>query len=58
MKAKKEMTHEQLMIATIDAVNSHFVPNVDTIKKRVESLVESEYLTRSDEDMERFFYVA
>ena len=58
MKAKKEMMHEQLMIATIDAVKSHFVPIVDTIKKRVESLVESEYLKRSENDKERFIYVA
>ena len=58
MKAKKEMMHEQLMIATIDAVKSHFVPIVDTIKKRVESLVESEYLRRSEMDKERFIYVA
>ncbi|KAJ3517835.1 hypothetical protein NLJ89_g253 [Agrocybe chaxingu] len=54
MKAKKELTYEQLKVATIDAVKSHFVPQVDTIKRRIESLVEQEYLERS-EDKTKYF---
>ncbi|CAA7266377.1 unnamed protein product [Cyclocybe aegerita] len=57
MKAKKELTYEQLKVATIDAVKSHFVPQVDTIKRRIESLVEQEYLERS-EDRTTYLYVA
>jgi cullin-4 len=58
MKGKKEMSYEQLKTATIDAVKNHFVPSVDTIKKRVDSLVESDYLKRSEEDRNFFHYVA
>lgn len=58
MKAKREMTYEQLKAATIDAVKSHFVPQVDAIKKRIDSLVESDYLERSERDKNVFRYVA
>ncbi|TFK38770.1 Cullin-4B [Crucibulum laeve] len=58
MKAKKEMGYEQLKAATIDAVKNHFVPQVDIIKKRIDSLVESDYLERSEEDRSIFHYVA
>jgi cullin-4 len=57
MKAKKEMTYEQLKAATIDEVKKHFVPQVETIKKRIEYLVDQDYLERS-EDKNRFLYVA
>ncbi|KAF9012551.1 Cullin family-domain-containing protein [Cyathus striatus] len=58
MKAKKELTYEQLKAATIDAVKNHFVPSVDVIKKRIDSLVESDYLERSKGDRNKFLYVA
>ena len=58
MKAKKEMAYEQLKVATILAVKSHFVPQVDVIKKRIDSLVENDYLERNKEDKNLFLYVA
>jgi cullin-4 len=58
MKAKKELNYEQLKVATIDAVKNHFVPSVDLIKKSIDSLVDRDYLTRNEEDMSKFVYVA
>ncbi|KAF8060763.1 Cullin family-domain-containing protein [Lyophyllum atratum] len=58
MKARKELTYEQLKTATIEAVKNHFVPAVDAIKKRIDALVETDYLERSSEDKNRFLYVA
>lgn len=58
MKAKKELTYEQLKTATIETVRNHFVPEVTMIKKRIEGLVEQEYLRRDEDDQSRFFYVA
>lgn len=58
MKARKELTYEQLKTTTIDAVKNHFVPTVDAIKKRIDALVESDYLERSPDDKTKFFYVA
>jgi len=58
MKAKKELSYEQLKNETIDAVKSHFVPEVSVIKQRVAGLVEQEYLKRDEDDMNLFVYVA
>ncbi|KAG6909083.1 hypothetical protein DXG01_002064 [Tephrocybe rancida] len=58
MKARKELTYEQIKTTTIEAVKNHFVPTVDAIKKRVDWLVDNDYLKRDPEDKNRFFYVA
>ncbi|KAG5638979.1 hypothetical protein H0H81_008199 [Sphagnurus paluster] len=58
MKARKELSYEQLKAATIDAVKNHFVPAVDVIKKRIDALVESDYLERSPHDKSLFLYIA
>lgn len=58
MKAKKELSHEQLKNETIDAVKSHFVPEVSVIKHRIDGLVEQEYLRRDEEDRNLYIYVA
>ncbi|KAG9310285.1 Cullin-4B [Chiua virens] len=58
MKAKKELTYEALKNQTIDAVKNHFVPEVGVIKARVFQLVDQEYLSRDEEDMNKFIYVA
>ena len=58
MKARKEMTYEHLKAATIDAVKNHFVPQVDIIKRRIDVLVEAEYLERSENDRNRYNYIA
>ena len=58
MKAKKELMYEQLKTATIDAVKNHFVPEVSMIKQRIAVLVEQEYLTRDEDDMNKYIYLA
>ncbi|THG96189.1 hypothetical protein EW026_g5599 [Hermanssonia centrifuga] len=58
MKGKKELQYEQLKTATIDAVKNHFVPDVTSIKQRIDSLVEQDYLRRHDDDMHLLVYVA
>ncbi|KAH9947362.1 Cullin-domain-containing protein [Amylocystis lapponica] len=58
MKARKELHYEALKTATIDAVKSHFVPEVSSIKKRIQGLVEQEYLRRDETDMNLYIYVA
>jgi len=58
MKAKKELLYEQLKNETVDAVKSHFVPEVSVIKQRIAVLVEQEYLRRDEDDMNLYIYVA
>lgn len=58
MKAKKQMTHGQIVNETVLAVQKHFVPSVGAIKERITSLTEQEYMRRDEEDMGLYIYVA
>lgn len=58
MKARKELSYEQLKAETISAVKAHFIPEVSVIKQRIAGLVEQEYLTRDQDDMNVYSYVA
>ncbi|KAN0136347.1 Cullin family domain containing protein [Lactarius tabidus] len=58
MKARKQLTYEQIKTETIEAVRRHFVPDVLSIKQRIDGLVEQEYLRRDEGDRNMFFYVA
>ena len=58
MKANKTMTYEKIKTATIEAVKSHFAPQVGLIKQRVDYLVEAEYLERDRAERNKFHYVA
>ncbi|OSX68038.1 hypothetical protein POSPLADRAFT_1064405 [Postia placenta MAD-698-R-SB12] len=58
MKARKELNYEQLKTETIEAVKKHFVPDVSSIKQRIASLVEQDYLRRDEDDMSKYLYVA
>ncbi|KAH9845832.1 putative cullin family protein [Teratosphaeria destructans] len=49
MKQRKELAHAQLLGETIDQCAKQFRPDVNMIKKRIESLIEREYLERMEE---------
>ena len=58
MKAKKKMTLQLLIDAVVTDVNKRFPPDVKEIKKRMESLIEREFLRRDDDDRNMLHYVA
>ena len=58
MKANQKLMYEEIKAQTIRAVQKHFSPDIQSIKQRVDSLVESEYMRRDEDDRNLFYYIA
>jgi len=58
MKARKTMDHSNLISEVTRQLTSRFLPNPIVIKKRIESLIEREYLERSKTDRKLYNYLA
>ncbi|GAU90405.1 hypothetical protein RvY_02825 [Ramazzottius varieornatus] len=58
MKARKKMPHSQLVAEVIEQLRHRFAPAPPVIKKRIEGLIEREYLIRSEENRAVYQYVA
>lgn len=56
MKSRKTMKHSELVQDCIKMINV-FVPDVNFIKKRIESLIEREYIKRDEEDWNKYSYI-
>ena len=48
-RARKDLPHAQLLTETITQLSAQFKPDVNMIKKRIESLIEREYLERLED---------
>jgi len=58
MKARKTMEHSQLIAEVTQQLSSRFMPSPLITKKRIESLIEREYLERSKKDRKVYNYLA
>jgi len=58
MKARNRLQHNNLVSEVIQQLNSRFNPPVPVIKKRIESLIEREYLEREKADRRVYVYLA
>lgn len=58
MKARKKLTHNTLIMEVTEQLRSRFMPSPVLIKKRIECLIEREYLARTPEDRNTYNYVA
>lgn len=58
MKSRKSMTHNELLSEVIRQLSSRFTPTPQLIKKRIESLIERDYLERGTADRRMLNYRA
>lgn len=58
MKARKTMEHSLLIAEVTKQLQARFMANPMVIKKRIESLIEREYLERSKADRKMYNYLA
>ncbi|KAI2498715.1 cullin-like protein [Fragilaria crotonensis] len=58
MKARKSLHHNDLIAEVSKQLSTRFSPTPQFIKKRIESLIEREYLERKDDDRRVYQYVA
>ncbi|KAE8373084.1 Cullin [Aspergillus bertholletiae] len=58
MKQRKTLVHSKLMSEVLSQLSARFVPDVNMIKRRIESLIDREYLERVGEDPPTYGYVA
>ncbi|EST04494.1 Cullin, N-terminal [Kalmanozyma brasiliensis GHG001] len=58
MKNRKQLSHNELVQETITQLTSRFQPNLGMIKKRIESLIEREYLERAEGGRGMYNYLA
>lgn len=58
MKSRKKLTHNTLLMEVTEQLRCRFMPSPVLIKKRIECLIEREYLARTPEDRNTYNYVA
>jgi len=58
MKSRKEMDHNVLIAEVTSQLTSRFLPSPNVIKKRIESLIEREFLERDKDNWRKYKYLA
>ncbi|EFJ25953.1 hypothetical protein SELMODRAFT_98222 [Selaginella moellendorffii] len=58
MKSRQRMEHNNLVSEVIAQLQSRFTPNPAVIKKRIEALIERDYLERDRDDRRTYCYLA
>eukprot|EP00668_Euglena_longa_P028826 GGOE01036153.1.p1 GENE.GGOE01036153.1~~GGOE01036153.1.p1 ORF type:complete len:746 (-),score=233.76 GGOE01036153.1:273-2510(-) len=58
MKSRKAMEHRQLVLEVIELLKGRFQSSPEDIKKRIESLIEREYMERSQQSRSKYNYLA
>jgi hypothetical protein len=56
MKSKKMCAHNELITELLSSVNNIFIPELNDVKQRIESLIERGYMSRSKENFTTYEY--
>jgi cullin 3 len=58
MKTRRRLDHNTLIVETSKILSQKFTPDAHMIKKRIESLIEREYMERDADDRRFYKYIA
>eukprot|EP00301_Raphidiophrys_heterophryoidea_P025148 c8369_g1_i2.p1 GENE.c8369_g1_i2~~c8369_g1_i2.p1 ORF type:complete len:545 (-),score=95.66 c8369_g1_i2:97-1731(-) len=58
MKSRKVLEHNNLIAEVVKLLQTRFKPNTNFIKTRIESLIERDFLERSQDNMRTYHYLA
>lgn len=58
MKSRKRMDHPSLIMETTKHLSTKFMPDPQMIKKRIEGLIDREYVERDKDDKKYYNYLA
>jgi cullin 3 len=56
MKSKREIPHNELISEVLNNITNLFLPDINAIKQRIESLIERGYVKRSPNDYNNYIY--
>ncbi|VEL06649.1 unnamed protein product [Protopolystoma xenopodis] len=57
MKARKTLSHNELLAEVVEKLMNHFKPTPPVIKSRIEALIEREFIARCPEDKRIYKYL-
>uniref|UniRef100_A0A914QBK4 Cullin family profile domain-containing protein n=1 Tax=Panagrolaimus davidi TaxID=227884 RepID=A0A914QBK4_9BILA len=57
MKSRQKLIHNELITKVTKLLQSRFLPDPLIIKKRIEALIEREYLKRDENDLNQYHYI-
>ncbi|GLJ35961.1 hypothetical protein SUGI_0721480 [Cryptomeria japonica] len=57
MKSRKVLSHKELVMQCIEQVKDRFKPDMKEIKRRIENLIDREYLERDEENPDMYNYI-
>lgn len=58
MKSRKKIDHVSLIAECTKILSTKFSPDPQVIKKRIEGLIEREYMERDKDDRRNYLYIA
>jgi cullin 3 len=58
MKARRVLDHNSIVAEVTQQLSNRFTPSPAVIKKRIEALLDREYMERDDNDRRSYRYVA
>lgn len=58
MKSRRQLQHQQLVLEVVQQLQRMFRPDLKLVKRRIEDLIQREYIERDRDNPQLFRYLA